>query len=136
MTGRTDGFSAGCAGWPLPAQPVHLRRGESNLVLSGHRYETPSPYEWTPQMRATVGGKVYTVDDDIHGSVLQVPECAADVVSYFDTGRIDGGCAGVQAPAEQIGASALFKTGEDLRARLGHELVHPGPGPFGSDPLL
>jgi hypothetical protein len=69
-----------------------------SLVLSGHRYETPSPYEWTLQTRAIVGGKVYVVDDDVHGSVLREPACAADLVSYFDTGRIDGGCAEVPVP--------------------------------------
>ena len=98
LTGRSGGFSAGCAGWPLPVQTVRLRPGGGSLVLSGHRYETPSPYEWTWQTRAIVGGKVYTVDDDVHGSVLREPACAADLVSYFDTGRIDGGCAGVPVP--------------------------------------
>ncbi|GIE97277.1 alpha/beta hydrolase [Paractinoplanes rishiriensis] len=98
MTGRADDFSAGCAGWPLPVQPVRLRPGGGSLVLSGHRYETPSPYEWTLQTQAIVGGKVYTVDDDVHGSVLREPACAADLLSFFDTGRIDGGCAGVPVP--------------------------------------
>jgi pimeloyl-ACP methyl ester carboxylesterase len=99
LTGRAGGFSAGCAGWPLPVQTVRLRPGGGSLVLSGHRYETPSPYEWTPQMKAIVGGRIYTVEDDVHGSVLHEPACAADVVSYFDTGGIDGGCAGVPVPA-------------------------------------
>ncbi|MET0494722.1 MAG: alpha/beta fold hydrolase, partial [Actinoplanes sp.] len=98
LTSPKRDFSAGCAGWPLPVQPVRLRPGDSSLVLSGHRYETPSPYEWTGQMQDIVGGKVYTVDDDVHGSVLEVPACAADLVSYFETGRIDGGCAGVPVP--------------------------------------
>ncbi|MFF0380541.1 alpha/beta fold hydrolase [Actinoplanes missouriensis] len=100
LTGRSLGFSAGCAGWPLPVQTVDLRRGGGSLVLSGHRWETPSPYEWTWQTRAAVGGTVYTVDDDVHGSVLQQPDCAADVVRYFGTGRIDRGCAGVPVPAD------------------------------------
>lgn len=96
MTGRTNRFSAGCAGWPLPVQPVRLRPGGGSLVLSGHRYETPSPYEWTLQTRAIVGGQVYTVDDDVHGSAPLEPACATDVVAYFDTGRIDRGCPGVR----------------------------------------
>jgi pimeloyl-ACP methyl ester carboxylesterase len=95
LTGRTNPFGAGCAGWPLPVQEFHLRPGGGTLVLSGHRWETPSPYEWTLQTQALVGGRVYTVDDDIHGSVLREPACTADVVTFFDTGRIDGGCAGV-----------------------------------------
>ena len=115
LTSPKRDFSAGCAGWPLPVQPVRLRPGTGSLVLSGHRYETPSPYEWTGQMQSIVGGKVYTVDDDVHGSVLEVPACAADLVSYFDTGRIDRGCAGVPVPelrsaTQPSGAPArLFK---------------------------
>jgi len=75
------------------------RLGESgNLVLAGHRFEAGSPYEWTSQMRATIGGKVFTVEDDVHGSVLREPGCAAELVSYFTTGRTDGGCAGIPTP--------------------------------------
>lgn len=115
LTGRADGFSAGCAGWPLPVQTVRLRPGGGSLVLSGHRFETPSPYEWTLQTKAIVGGRVYTVDDDVHGSVLREPACAADVVSYFDTGRIDGGCAGVPVPAGpgEPTATTLSSSGAD-----------------------
>ncbi|RSM69467.1 hypothetical protein DMB66_10730 [Actinoplanes sp. ATCC 53533] len=113
LTGRAGGFSAGCAGWPLPVRTVRLRPGGGSLVLSGHRYETPSPYEWTLQTKAIVGGKVYTVDDDVHGSVLREPACAADVVSYFDTGRIDGGCPGVPVPtgAGEAAAAKLSLSG-------------------------
>jgi pimeloyl-ACP methyl ester carboxylesterase len=99
LTGRSGGFSGGCAGWPLPVQTVQLRPGGGSLVLSGHRYETPSPYEWTLQTRSIVGGRVYTVDDDVHGSAPLEPACAADVVAFFDTGRIDGGCPGAPAPS-------------------------------------
>jgi hypothetical protein len=63
-------------------------------VLAGHRYEAGTPYEWTPLMRDAVGGTVFTVEDDVHGSVLRVPGCAAELVSYFTTGRIDRGCDG------------------------------------------
>jgi len=99
LTGRTGGFSAGCAGWPLPVQRVELRPGGGSLVLSGHRWETPSPYEWTLETQSIVGGRVYTVDDDVHGSAVGEPACAADVVAFFDTGRIDRGCPGVPVPA-------------------------------------
>ncbi|MFI7147029.1 alpha/beta hydrolase [Nonomuraea sp. NPDC050022] len=54
-------------------------------------------YEWTRQMHAAIG-TVFTVDDDVHGSVLRVPDCAAELVSYFDTGRIDRGCGGTPVP--------------------------------------
>ncbi len=108
LTGRALGFSAGCAGWPLPVQPVTLHRTTAPVVLSGHRWESPSPYEWTGQTRAAVGGKVYTVDDDVHGSVLSVPECIADVVGYFATGAIDGGCPGKPVPTGDAPAAETF----------------------------
>jgi pimeloyl-ACP methyl ester carboxylesterase len=98
VTGRATMFSAGCAGWPLPGREVRLRAATGSLVLAGHRYEAGSPYEWTPQMRAAIGGTVFTVDDDVHGSVLRDPECAAEMVSYFATGRIDQGCNGFPVP--------------------------------------
>ena len=94
-------FSAGCAGWPLPARQTRVHRTGGSLVLSGHRYETMSAYKWTRQMQAAIGGKVYTVDDDVHVSATRVPECAADVVAYFTTGRIDHGCDGEKAPIPQ-----------------------------------
>jgi hypothetical protein len=97
VTGRASRFSAGCAGWPLPVQEFQVRRDNGSLVLAGHRHEIVSVFEWTAQMRKSIGGKVYTVEDDVHGSVLRVPECAADLVSYFATGRIDEGCAGEPA---------------------------------------
>ncbi|BBH67954.1 protease [Actinoplanes sp. OR16] len=105
LTGRAQNFSAGCAGWPLPVQTVDLKPGGGSLVLSGHRWETPSPYEWTLETKAIVGGKVYTVDDDVHGSVLGEPACAADLVGYFRTGRIDAGCDGVPVPSDTALAS-------------------------------
>jgi len=106
-TGRTGRFSAGCAGWPLQSRPVELRKAGGPLVLSGHLYETPSPYEWTADMRNEVGGTVFTVEDDVHGSVLRVPDCAAKLVSFFTTGRIDQGCAGASpAPPSPFRLSA------------------------------
>jgi pimeloyl-ACP methyl ester carboxylesterase len=97
LTGRVNGFSAGCAGWPLPVQSFRIRAGGGTLVLAGHRWETPSPYEWTLETQAMVGGRVYTVDDDVHGSVLMA--CGADLLAFFNTGRIDDGCAGVPVPS-------------------------------------
>ncbi|TDD96447.1 alpha/beta fold hydrolase [Actinomadura rubrisoli] len=96
VTGRAFGPGAVCAGWPLPVQQLRFQRGGGSLVLSGHRHEQITAYEWTLQMQATVGGKVYTIDDDVHTAAMRVPECAADVVAYFTTGRIDRGCQGVR----------------------------------------
>jgi pimeloyl-ACP methyl ester carboxylesterase len=99
VTGRTAMFSANCAGWPLPATEVRFRHGGGSLVLSGHRHESATPYEWTALMRSAIGGRVFTVDDDVHGSAMRTPACAAEVVAYFDTGHIDTGCAGSPLPA-------------------------------------
>ncbi|WP_214316629.1 alpha/beta fold hydrolase [Nonomuraea sediminis] len=99
VTGPAFGFGAGCAGWPLPVQETRVKRGSGPLVLAGHRHEFMSAYEWTLQTWRAVGGKVYTVDDDVHGSATRVPECAVDVVRYFNTGRIDHGCDGTKLPA-------------------------------------
>ncbi|TDB73179.1 hypothetical protein [Micromonospora sp. KC723] len=107
MTGRDNNFSAACAGWPLPVQAFRIRPGGGSLVLAGHRWETPSPYGWTIQTHAIVGGRVYTVDDDVHGSALV--ECATDVIGFFDTGRIDVSCAGVPVPTATVAATAVFR---------------------------
>jgi pimeloyl-ACP methyl ester carboxylesterase len=105
VTGRNSRFSAGCAGWPLPGQEIQLHHTGGSLVLSGHRYEIVSLYEWTTQMYSIIGGTVFTVNDDVHGSVLRVPACAAKLVSYFSTGRIDRGCDGVAVPASADGST-------------------------------
>ncbi|GAA4605505.1 alpha/beta hydrolase [Actinoallomurus liliacearum] len=103
-------FGAGCAGWPLPVQQTRVHRTGGSLVLSGHRYDIMSAYKWTLQMQAAIGGKVYTVDDDVHISATYVPECAADVVAYFTTGRIDNGCDGQKAPTPQDAQQAGSRT--------------------------
>jgi pimeloyl-ACP methyl ester carboxylesterase len=98
VTGRSGIFSAGCAGWSLPAQPAPVEASRGSLVLSGHRWESAAPYAWTPATRDLVGGRTYTVGDDVHGSAMRTGDCAADVVGYFETGRIDRGCAGSRVP--------------------------------------
>jgi pimeloyl-ACP methyl ester carboxylesterase len=98
VTGRASRFSAQCAGWPLPVQRIKVHRTGGSLVLAGHRYESVSLYEWTKQMHAAIGGRVFTVADDVHGSVMRVPDCATELVSYFNTGRIDSGCDGTPVP--------------------------------------
>lgn len=107
-TGRANPFNAGCAGWPLPAQQFQLKHADGSLVLSGHLYEAVSVYKWTPQMRSIIGGTVFTVRDDIHGSVLFEPGCGANLLAYFNTGHIDKGCAGMAQPATAPAASDLL----------------------------
>ncbi|MFL6072062.1 MAG: alpha/beta fold hydrolase [Mycobacteriales bacterium] len=113
VTGRMNPFYAGCAGWSLPVRTAPLRRTGGSLVLSGHRYEGVAPYQWTLDMQALVGGRVFTVSDDIHGSVLQAPECGGDMVGYFNTGRVGAGCAGITTPssANPAGAAPLSFAG-------------------------
>jgi len=100
-----------CAGWPVPAkEPFHLRKSNGSVQLSGHRWESPTPYEWVAQVRSTIGGTVFTVEDDIHGSVARVPECTEHLAGYFLTGRSDsGGCAGVR-PAETTASASVAST--------------------------
>lgn len=98
VTGRISGLTPTCAGWPLPVQQPRLKHSNGSLVLSGHRYEAITPYEWTWQMRSVIGGTVQTVGDDLHGAVLDAPECAAKVRDYFATGRVRGYCRGEPEP--------------------------------------
>ncbi|MCK2221859.1 alpha/beta hydrolase [Actinomadura sp. ATCC 31491] len=99
VTGEDSAFVPQCAGWPLPVQETRLRRGGGSLMLSGHLHESPSPYQWTLDMRAAVGGTVVTVDDDVHGSALHTPGCVSKIVAYFETGRRTRTCPGVPVPA-------------------------------------
>jgi hypothetical protein len=64
-------------------------------------------------MRNEVGGTVFTVEDDVHGSVLRVPDCAAKLVSFFTTGRIDQGCAGASAEPPSPAAAKRFELATD-----------------------
>ncbi|MCO6008316.1 alpha/beta hydrolase [Actinoallomurus purpureus] len=91
VTSRNADFVPTCAGWPLPVRPWRLTAGGGSLELSAHQYETTTPYGWAKQMQAVIGGTVLTVDDDVHASAVSVPECAAHIVAYFDTGRPDAG---------------------------------------------
>ncbi|MFC4114933.1 alpha/beta hydrolase [Nonomuraea zeae] len=86
------------AGWPLPVQETRVHRTAGSLVLSGHRHEPVSPYEWTTRMRGAIGGTLFTVEDDMHGSAIRESDCAAELVSYFLAGRLSQGCQGVAAP--------------------------------------
>jgi pimeloyl-ACP methyl ester carboxylesterase len=107
VTGRISQYTPGCEGWTLPPQPTRLHRDGSSLVMSGHRYESVSVYQWTLEMQRAVGGTVFTVEDDVHGSVLRVEECAAKLVAYFETGNPGArGCQGVPGPDQASATSA------------------------------
>jgi pimeloyl-ACP methyl ester carboxylesterase len=99
VTGVLSSFTPPCAGWSLPIERIQLRKGGGPLVLSGHRWESVSVYEWTAEMQAAVGGLAFTVEDDIHGSALQEPGCFSHILSFFETGRAGArGCEGVPMP--------------------------------------
>lgn len=88
-----------CAGWPFPVQPWQLHHTGGSLELSGHRFDTNTPYQWTLQMQSVVGGHVYTVDDDTHAGAISVTACASDIVAYFSTGTPQSGhCSGTPVP--------------------------------------
>ncbi|WP_202805808.1 alpha/beta fold hydrolase [Actinopolymorpha alba] len=99
LTGDFGKFAAvaGCAGWELPVTITAVHDTGTSLQLSGHLHETMSPYEWTTQMQAIIGGAVLAVDDDVHGSVFMDPACGAKVAAYFETGRLTRGrCEGLR----------------------------------------
>ncbi|MFD0522999.1 alpha/beta fold hydrolase [Paractinoplanes durhamensis] len=91
-----------CAGWPVPAQPFQLWKAAGSLQMSGHRYESSTPYPWVGQMQSAIGGTVFTVEDDIHGSLVAVADCVERLTAYFRTGRPDGGhCEGVPVAGDE-----------------------------------
>jgi pimeloyl-ACP methyl ester carboxylesterase len=97
VTGDVTALRPSCAGWRLPVRGFSLRPSSGSLIMSAHRYEASTPYPWAELMRRAIGGSVLTVDDFVHGSAVFVPECAAHIVAYFDSGSPDGtGCAGEQ----------------------------------------
>ncbi|GID93150.1 tripeptidyl aminopeptidase [Amorphoplanes digitatis] len=112
ITASLGSFTQRCAGWPIPSrEPFTLRRSNGSLQLSGHRWESPTPYEWIAQVQAKIGGTAFTVEDDIHGSVARVPECTEHLSAYFLTGRPDaGGCTGVTPPGT---TAATLSAGTD-----------------------
>ncbi|WP_246090177.1 alpha/beta fold hydrolase [Nonomuraea deserti] len=99
VTGRTTPVTPACAGWPLPVNKTPLKRHGGSLVLSGHRYENLSPWEGVLATHETIGGTLVSMDDDVHGSAIRVPGCAAKVIAYFETGRRTTSCPTGPEPA-------------------------------------
>ncbi|HUQ59950.1 alpha/beta fold hydrolase [Lentzea sp.] len=99
IAGRYPYDDVRCVGWPLPATPWQFSAGTSPLQLVGHLYESITPIGWAREMRTRIGGTLLTVEDDEHGSLMDLP-CAAKAVEFFDTGRTsDGSCPGAPIPA-------------------------------------
>jgi pimeloyl-ACP methyl ester carboxylesterase len=132
VTGQATAPIQPCAGWPLPLQPVPVLRSNAPLMMSAHRYENVSPYPWTRQTQAAVGGSILTVDDDVHASVASQPsDCPARLVGYFITGRPDTGeCTGVPVPSDDPPSPAQLPTALNALRR---QLTPPRTPPWATD---
>lgn len=108
VTGAMSMPIPGCAGWTLDPQPVRLRHNKAPLVMSGHTYESVSPYQWTPAMQEKVGGSVVTVNDDVHGSAAMTADCAALIASYFERGRLSGRTCEGEGPLPREDSTETF----------------------------
>jgi hypothetical protein len=50
-------------------------------------------------MQSLIGGNLFTVNDDVHADAPDVPDCAARIAGYFDTGTPGTGqCTGSPVP--------------------------------------
>ncbi|WP_083959819.1 alpha/beta fold hydrolase [Streptoalloteichus hindustanus] len=112
-------FASRCTGWPLPVQPWNLKQNTSSLQLVGHSYESVTPLPWALSMRKKIGGALLTVEDDVHGSLMDLP-CAAKAVTYFREGKVSNeSCPGAPIPTPDTGArlsAAERATGNPLPA--------------------
>ncbi|MFE9610297.1 alpha/beta fold hydrolase [Streptomyces sp. NPDC006012] len=89
-------FSPWCADWPLKVPPTPVKRGTSPLQLSGHTYETVTPFNEAQETQKAIGGGLLTVQDDVHSSLSHLP-CVSKVLEFFRNGRTTNGtCPGVQ----------------------------------------
>ncbi|WP_246842925.1 alpha/beta fold hydrolase [Allokutzneria sp. NRRL B-24872] len=109
--GEKASFDGMCANWPLPVQPWRLKSGASALQLVGHLYEGVTPIDWAVSMRGKIGGSLFTIEDDRHGSLSRLP-CGATGVEFFATGRASAAsCPGEPIPTPETSAP---KTGDGL----------------------
>ncbi|MFF4174184.1 alpha/beta fold hydrolase [Streptomyces sp. NPDC001744] len=91
-----------CAGWPA-GKPWDLKPGKSRLQLSGHEFETVTPYVWAKMMHKKIGGSLLTVTDATHSTMKSTElACGSKVVDFFRDGTpAKGSCPGF--PADQTG---------------------------------
>ena len=117
LTGRAVEWYSGCAGWPADGHSIRLTRAGGQTVLSGHRYEIVTPYNWAIETQKAVGGTLFTVEDDIHGSATRAPDCGPKVLTFFNTGIIGSGCNGTLAdsnPTTLSGTAPSASTTPDI----------------------
>ncbi|SDF41622.1 alpha/beta hydrolase fold [Lentzea fradiae] len=99
VSGAYGWYDVVCVGWPFPVQPWRLTAGSSPLQLVGHLYEQVTPVRWAREMQQRIGGALLVVEDDVHGSLSDLP-CASAAVEFFDTGKVsNGSCAGAPLPS-------------------------------------
>ncbi|MFB7830505.1 alpha/beta fold hydrolase [Streptomyces sp. NPDC056056] len=93
---------ANCAGWPA-GKPWALKPGKSRLQLSGHKFETVTPYVWAKMMHEKIGGSLLTVRDAEHSTMKSNDfACGSKVLDFFRDGTpAKGSCAGF--PADRTG---------------------------------
>ncbi|MER5885875.1 alpha/beta fold hydrolase [Streptomyces sp. NPDC001941] len=84
------GYSASgttkCSGWPLPARPAKLERGNSPLLMFAHEYETNTPLTWAKEMKKNIGGSLSVIDDDVHASLKDLDAPARAAVAFLVSG--------------------------------------------------
>lgn len=130
LTGSLSSFFPSCAGWSLPVERIRLQKAGGPLVLSGHRYEAVSVYEWTAEMQSAVGGLAFTVEDDVHGSALEA--CFGNILSFFETGRPGArGCQGVPMPTGPDDESGAAAAKQATQATQAAELADASARTFG-----
>ncbi|GAA3586133.1 hypothetical protein GCM10022198_06790 [Klugiella xanthotipulae] len=74
-----------CTGWPLEPHPISLNKSVSSLQLVGHARETVTPVVWAKKAQKLIGGQLFIIDDDQHGS-LALGSFADQAVEYLSTG--------------------------------------------------
>jgi pimeloyl-ACP methyl ester carboxylesterase len=88
-----------CVHWPFPARTTQLRTGGGALQLVGHAFERNTPIRWAREMRATIGGSLLTVQNDVHASLEDLP-CASRGVDFLVHGTTsDATCPGAPIPS-------------------------------------
>jgi pimeloyl-ACP methyl ester carboxylesterase len=96
--GGSDITAGLCVGWPLPAQPWRLAKGNSTLQLSAHAFETNTVLPWAEQMQERVGGSLLVVQNDVHSSLKDLPCAKVGVDALVDGVTVNGTCPGAPVP--------------------------------------
>ncbi|RJQ79288.1 alpha/beta fold hydrolase [Pseudonocardiaceae bacterium YIM PH 21723] len=101
----SGGFTSGldrCEKWPVPGRVWDLKPGKSELQLSAHEFDGPTPYPWAKLMQTRIGGNLLTVPDGSHSSIkVNQGQCGTQLVEFFRTGTpATGTCPGESMESE------------------------------------